>query len=129
MVGLHCKPENSELTPTQCSTFLGAAIDIPAGLAQLRSDRIDTVVAAAIQLRCCQLAPARVDPVSRVSGELDGCFARLPPADETLPTASSQILSSLEGPTYTVDTQSIAEPHGASTLDQEGQPVDRPYPC
>ena len=60
MVGLHCKPEKSELTPTQCPTFLGAAIDIPAGLAHLRSDRIDTVVAAAIQLRCCQLAPARV---------------------------------------------------------------------
>ena len=121
-VGRHCKPEQSELTPPQCPTFLGAAIDIPAGLAHLGSDRIDTVVAATVHAS----TPLPVGPgqsVARVSGvscEFGACFAGLPPADQTLPTVSSQLLLALEGPPHTVDTQSTADLNGVSMLDQEG---------
>ena len=51
--------EKSELVPTQHPTFLGAAIDIPAGLARPSPDRVDTLVQTASHLRRCRWAPAR----------------------------------------------------------------------
>ena len=52
--------EKSELVPTRHPTFLGAAIDIPAGLARPSRERVSTIVAAALRLRQRRRAPARV---------------------------------------------------------------------
>ena len=52
--------EKSELTPTQRPIFLGASIDIPAGLARPSPDRISTLVQAAAHLRLRRRAPARL---------------------------------------------------------------------
>ena len=51
--------EKSELVPTQHPIFLGAAIDIPAGLARPSPERVCTIVTAASDLRRRRLAPAR----------------------------------------------------------------------
>ena len=51
--------EKSELVPTRHPTFLGAAIDIPGGLARPSPQRVDTIVKAARLLRRRRQVPAR----------------------------------------------------------------------
>ena len=51
--------DKSELVPTRCPTFLGAAINIPRQLARPSPRRIATIVAVARLLRCRRQAPAK----------------------------------------------------------------------